>query len=312
MKAVRIIDGKPSLEESRQPAGNGVRVRVATSSICGSDLHMINNGWAEGMVMGHEFAGYTDDGSAVTVEPNLGCGACWACDEGHRSHCEAGARYVGINIEGGMAEYVRVPEAAIFRLPSGLDVNSACLIEPLAVAAHGLNRARVTTQDKILVIGAGPIGLATAAILQGRGIAFDITARYPHQQAAAAKLGGDIAVSDGYDVVVDAVGTTDSIAEAIARCRPMGRVALVGSLWNPASLDIAFCARELELIAATTYRAGHKHGEFNEAAQVLLQSPHIADALITHRYPLEGAAEAFDTAADRASGAIKVMFEVAP
>jgi 2-desacetyl-2-hydroxyethyl bacteriochlorophyllide A dehydrogenase len=310
MKVVRIVDGKPSFEDAELPGGDGVRVRVATASICGSDLHMIDNGWAEGLVMGHEFAGYTDDGSAVTVEPNLGCGHCWACAEGHRSHCTEGTRYVGINVDGGMAEYVLVPEASIFRLPSGLDVDSACLIEPLAVAAHGLNRARVSAKDKVLVVGAGPIGLATAAILQGRGMAFDITARYPHQQAAAATLGGHTEASDGYDVVVDAVGSSDSIADAIARCRPMGRVALVGSLWTPASLDIAFCARELELIAATTYRAGHKHGEFNEAAQVLQQSPHITDALITHRYPLEAAAEAFDTAAHRASGAIKVMFDV--
>ncbi len=310
MKAVRVIDGAPQFVEETEPTTAGVRIRIASSSICGSDLHLIANGWVEGRILGHEFSGTTDDGQLVTVQPNLGCGNCSHCREGYTSHCDAGTSYLGIVQDGGMAEYVRVPKSSLFVLPSGLELANACLVEPLAVSAHGLNRARVTEKDRVLIVGAGPIGLAAAAILAGRGMNFDITARYEHQKAAAEKLGGGTDPTDGYDVVVDAVGNTASIAEAIARCRPMGRVAFVGSLWESATLDISFCAQEIELIAATTYRVGHPQGEFHEAGKVLSEKPHIADALISHRFPLDGATEAFATAGDRASGAIKVVFDL--
>ena len=170
---------------------------------------MIREGWAEGRVLGHEFAGITDDGTAVTVEPNLGCGHCPHCRDGYRSHCDEGPQFIGVSLDGGMAEYARVPEAALFPLPTGIDLSIASLMEPLAVAAHGLNRARVSESDRVLVVGAGPIGLASAAVLCGRGIRFDVTARYEHQKLAAEKLGGGLDISGEYDVVVDAVGSTD-------------------------------------------------------------------------------------------------------
>ncbi|MCZ6830548.1 MAG: alcohol dehydrogenase catalytic domain-containing protein [Gammaproteobacteria bacterium] len=310
MKTIRIIDGQPQYLKEELGNSAGVRVKIRSSSICGSDLHMIQQGWAEGRVLGHEFAGTTDDGTAVTVEPNLGCGRCQHCREGYRSHCDEGAQFIGVDLDGGMAEYALVPEAALFPLPTGIDLSSASLMEPLAVAAHGLNRARVTDSDKVLIIGAGSIGLAAAAILCGRGMPFDMTARYDHQKAAAEQLGGNLQAGRGYDVVLDAVGTTDSIKESISRCRPMGRIAFVGTLWNPATLGLAFCAREVELIAATTYRVGHSDGEFHEAGKLLAAKPHIAAVLISHRFPLEAAVEAFATARDRAAGAIKVVFDV--
>jgi threonine dehydrogenase-like Zn-dependent dehydrogenase len=310
MKAVRIIDGKPQYQEEQLDKGAGTRVRIVSSSICGSDLHMVREGWAEGRVLGHEFAGLTDDGTPVTVEPNLGCGHCDHCRDGYRSHCDEGPQFIGVSLDGGMAEYAQVPETAIFPLPSGIDLAIASLMEPLAVAAHGLNRARVSASDRVLVVGAGPIGLAAAAVLGGRGMDFDMTARYEHQKISAEQLGANLAISGEYDAVVDAVGTTDSINESISRCKPMGRIAFVGTLWNPASIDLSFCSREVELIAANTYQGGHCDGEFNEAGTLLAANPGIADALITHRFPLEAATEAFAVAEDRAAGAIKVVFEV--
>lgn len=310
MKAIRVIDGRPRYQEEELAANNGVKVKITSSSICGSDLHMIREGWAEGRVLGHEFAGITDDGTPVTVEPNLGCGRCVHCRDGYRSHCDEGPQFVGVSLDGGMAEYAVVPATALFTLPTGIDLSIASLMEPLAVAAHGLNRARVAESDRVLIVGAGPIGLASAAVLGGRGICFDVTARYEHQKLAAERLGGGLDSSGEYDVVVDAVGSTDSISESIARCKPMGRIAFVGTLWTPATLDLAFCAREVELIAASTYQAGHCDGEFNEAGKLLAENPHIAEALITHRFPLEAATEAFATAADRAAGAIKVVFDL--
>jgi threonine dehydrogenase-like Zn-dependent dehydrogenase len=210
-----------------------------------------------------------------------------------------------------MAEYVVAPAANLVRLPTGLDIASAALVEPLAVAVHGLDRARVSASERVLVIGGGPIGLAAVAALAGRGIHCDIDARYEHQRSAALRLGAALQVGDGYDVVLDAVGTADSLLASVRRLRPMGRIGLLGSFWEPTPLDALFCMREIELIPAMTYSCRSPRRNFEEAGQLLHASPEIADTLITHRFPLEAVSEAFATARARSEGAIKVAFDVA-
>jgi threonine dehydrogenase-like Zn-dependent dehydrogenase len=177
---------------------------------------MMKMGVLEGQLIGHEFAGTTADGTAVAVEPLLGCGSCPACEQGDRSHCVQGIRLMGLFEAGGMAEYVVAPAENLVELPTGLDISIASFVEPLAVALRGLDRARVSAADRVLVIGAGPIGLAAVAALQGRAIACDVEARHPHQQQAAQKLGGGLDPGGVYDVVVDAVGSSDSLSQAVA------------------------------------------------------------------------------------------------
>ena len=309
MRAVRIVDGTPNLETLAGPEGDGVCVKVVSSSICGSDLHLLDGGIAEGMILGHEFCGIAPDGTPVAVEPMAGCGSCGACDEGHLNFCSNGAIFYGIGLPGGMADEIIVHPDALVALPSGLALEHACLVEPLAVAAHALDRARVTETDRVLVIGAGPIGLAAAAMLRHRGIPATVSARHPHQQAAAEQLGASLDVGDGYDVVIDAVATSASIGEAVHRARPMGRVGLVGTTWQPAELGIAACMKEIEILPAMTYRCRVPGRDFDEAAAALAAAPDIGPTIITHRFPLDGCVEAFATAADRSSGTIKVAFD---
>lgn len=310
MKAVRVDGGKPGLFDVPVPAGEGVLVKVVASSICGSDLHMLDLGLLDARIPGHEFAGYAPDGTAVAVEPTLGCGSCPACGEGYNSHCVEGFRLLGLASDGGMAEQVLAPAANLVPLPTGLELRIASLVEPLAVALHGLDRARVREGERILVIGGGPVGLAVVAGLMGRGLACDVSARYPHQSAAAQALGATISVSDGYDVVIDAVGTEGSLSEAVQRLRPMGRIGLVGSFWQPTALDGQFCLKEIELLPANTYICKSPQRNFEEAGRLLHAQPAIADALVTHRFPLDAVDEAFATARDRSAGAIKVVFDV--
>jgi threonine dehydrogenase-like Zn-dependent dehydrogenase len=310
MRAIRVEDRTPRLVEVPAPAGEGVEVKVHASSICGSDLHMMKMGILEGQLIGHEFAGTTPDGTAVAVEPLLGCGSCWACDEGDRGHCVKGIRMMGVFEAGGMAETVLAPATSLVKLPTGLDLSIAALVEPLAVALRGLDRARVSAADRVLVIGAGPIGLAAVATLQGRGTACDIAARHPHQQEAARKLGAGLDPDGVYDVVVDAVGSTDSISQAVRMVKPMGRITMLGSFWKAVELDSSFCLKEAELIPASGYKCKAPSRNFAEAAGLLHSRPAIADVLVTHRFPLEAVDEAFAAAADRAAGAIKVVFDV--
>ena len=310
MKAVRIENKAPQLVELPKPSGSAVRVKVATASICGSDLHMIERGWAEQRVLGHEFAGTTYDGTAVAVEPVKGCNTCHYCDIGYPSQCSNGFQLLGVTLDGGMAEYVEVPEQSLVALPTGLDLQTACLVEPLAVALHGLNRVGVQTSDRVLVIGAGPVGLMTAAALQARGIACDLSARHPHQQRAAESLGASLDIGEGYDVVFDAVGSGASLKQACQLARPLGHIGMVGSFWEPVDFAMEFTVKELRISAAMMYQCKHDAREFVEAGNILARSPHIAPALVSHRFPLEGAVEAFATANDRAAGAIKVVFDI--
>lgn len=311
MKAIKVVDREPVLVDLPKPRGEGVPVRVVSSSICGSDLHLMSLGAFGDHVIGHEFAGRTEDGRAVAIEPILGCHACRPCTDGHRLHCHSGISMMGVRSDGGMAESIRVPAENLVELPSGLSLRDASLVEPLAVAVHGLDRARVVRTDRVLVVGAGPIGLATAAVLRAREIPYTIVARYEHQRAAAARLGARFEVEGDYDVVVDAVGTSGSLRDAVDHVRPMGRIAMLGSFWENVDATPGLCSKEIELIASTGYKCAAPARSFESASRILHSFPDIPEALVTHRFPLEGVAEAFSTAGDRAAGAIKVVFDVA-
>ena len=311
MKAVKVIDKKPVLVDAPKPESEGVKVKVVSSSICGSDIHMIALDAFGDHIIGHEFAGLTADGRAVAIEPLGGCGHCGFCDEGHLIHCEAGFSLMGVHSDGGMAEYVSVPAARLVELPSGLDIRNASLVEPLAVAVHGLDRARVHEGERVLVIGAGPIGLAVGAVLRSRGMSYDIEARYDHQKAAAEKLGAGLYPDGHYDVVMDAVGSSASLTDSVQMVKPLGRIGLVGVFWEPARLEPEFCSKEPTLVPSAGYNCKSPNRSFEEARTILHVHPDISDALVTHRFPLEGVTEAFATAANRSAGAIKVVFDVA-
>jgi len=310
MKAVRVEHGQPVLVTVDPPEGEGVLVDVVSASICGSDFHLMEAGAVEGRIIGHEFAGTTPDGTAVAIEPTLGCGACHYCIDGERRYCEGDRSFLGVTADGGMAEQVIVDPMMLLALPSGLDVGIAALVEPLAVAAHMVRRIGLREGERVAVIGAGPIGLATVAILRDRGVEPVLFARHDHQRAAGEALGARLVGDDGFDIVIDAVGTTESVAEGVERIKPRGRIGLVGYLWDPASLDVGLCSKEVSIIPAAGYSGVGPDRDFDQAARVLAERPDIADVLVSHRFPLDGAVEGFAAAADRTGGAIKVIFEV--
>jgi threonine dehydrogenase-like Zn-dependent dehydrogenase len=311
MKAIKVIDKQPVMVDVPEAMGDGVKVKVVSSSICGSDIHMMAMDVFGDHIIGHEFAGVTADGRAVAIEPLGGCGQCGFCDDGHPIHCEAGFSLMGVLGDGGMAEYVNVPADKLIVLPTGLDVHIASLVEPLAVAVHGVGRARVREGDRVLIIGAGAIGLAVGAVLRSRGIPYDMVARYEHQKVAAELLAAGLNPEGHYDVVMDAVGSAASLQQSVQSIRPFGRIGLVGIFWEPVALEPEFCSKEPELIPSAGYKCKSSTRSFEEAGTILHRHPDISQALVTHRFPLDGVKEAFATAADRSSGAIKVVFDIA-
>ena len=156
------------------------------------------------------------------------------------------------------------------------------------------------------------IGDERCMVTYGDGLAdVDLSARHPHQVAAGELLGAGTAASGEYDVVVDAAGTSSAVATAIDHARPGGLLSAPAVYWDPLTIPNAVTLVVKEVRVQPSYTYGHHHGvrEVDEAAALLGIVPELAGAVVTHRFGLDDAPEAFRVAADRASGAIKVVLE---
>ncbi len=307
MRAVRNDGSGPAVVEVDEPGGDGVLLEVAASSICGTDLALMAMG-AEGFTYGHEFAG-TVDGVAYAVEPLIACGQCAQCAAGATNRCTGGRVNLGIFVDGGLSDRVRVPEGCLVPLPEGLPLASACLVEPAAVAWHGVRLAALEPGQRVAVVGGGSIGLLAAAWARSLGADVDVAARHDHQAERAERLGAGR--PDGeYDVVIDAAGSQSGLARCADLARPGATVVLLGVYYDTAPLaGTASLVKELTYTAAMAYGRHDGTREVDEAAALLAGHPEVADALITHRLPLDAAAEAFRLAGDRRAGVVKVVVE---
>lgn len=319
MRAIRnTADGVQLLDVAPcDPMGiaDPVTVQPISVGICGSDLHMIAMG-LQGVTIGHEIAAL-HEGRAVAIQPAVYCGACAACHRGDHQVCQpAGQSIFGIHRDGGMADEMVVDAQCLVELPAGVDAQSACLVEPIAVGVHAVNKADLQAGMKVAVVGAGSVGLVAAAAARHSGIdVVDIVARHESQFVAADQLGlhpiSSTAHGADYDVVIDAAGTESSLAAAIGAIRPAGTIVVPGIYWTDITLPgLALCLKETQLRVALYYGYHDGRRETDVAAELLGALPELPGALITHRYELDRAVEAFGTAADRAAGAIKVVVDV--
>jgi 2-desacetyl-2-hydroxyethyl bacteriochlorophyllide A dehydrogenase len=316
-----------------EPGAGDVVVRVRSCGICGSDLH-----WYHGEMMqpvdcpGHEIAGEVAEvgagvtslraGDAVAVEGVSCCGVCRYCASGDYQLCTM-MGIVGMTIPGGFAEYLQIPARHCFPVPAGVDFPTAALTEPLAVAVHGVRLARLEIGQRVLVLGAGTIGLM--AILAARaGGAGEIlaTARRPQQREAALALGADRvfdsadetallgeAIAGPVDVVIETVGgRADTLDTAVATARPGGAICLLGAFTgNPSFPALFILAKELKILGSKVYGRAGARAEYDIALDILQrQGKAIAERLITHRFPLDDIARAFEVASDKTTGSIKV------
>lgn len=324
MRAVRSVDGVFAVVQVPAPDGPGVLVDVASAGICGSDLHMVD--FDLPATVGHEVAGYAADGSAVAVRPTRTCGSCDRCLVGEVQQCRDMQLY-GIAADGGMADQILVDESCIVPLPGSLSVSDACLVEPVAVSVHAAAAAGIQSGNRVLVVGGGTIGLTAVAAARALGADVDLSARYKHQQAAGERLCAGSSVSGEYDVVIEAAGTEAALVAAIDHTRPGGTVSMAGIYWDGLTIPnaITMFLKEVHLVPSSMYGcvrgAGSDSansspaletdpaGELLVAERLLVETPELADTLVTHRFGLDEAAEAFRVAADRSSGAIKVVVE---
>ncbi len=322
MRAVKFVDRQVVVEDAPSPRGEGVLVNVRACGICGSDTTMLDMGYSIFGIPGHEISGQLEDGTPVAIEPLEPCGSCMYCTTGDTQVCMQGKSTIfGVGRDGGMAEQILVPASSLVALPRSLDATTAFLVEPLAVAVHGVRRAAIDGSIRVLVMGAGTIGLCAVAAARAAGAEVDLVGRHPAQLAAARQLGAQViesadgGVSGGdsggnYDVVLDCAGTESAIEASCNALRPKGQLVLLSSSWDKFILPgLTIGAKELDIRVSAMYGRSGSVRDVDAAAAILGANDAVADALISDRFPLDRAPEAFDRSRDRKGGAIKVVLE---
>lgn len=205
-------------------------VTVRSSGICGSELHGFSSVGLRTppLIMGHEFAGTTPDGRRVVINPLSSCGHCERCANGEPQLC--GKRsLIGVNSDGGFAESVAVPNAALRELPDEVSWDKAALIEPIANAVHAVSWL-ATSAGRIGIIGAGAIGLACALVARAYGAEVVVADVSDHRRAVATDLGfsSRAELKGEFDGIIDAVGLPVSRQAAIDGCRSGGTAVWIG------------------------------------------------------------------------------------
>lgn len=310
MKAVKYSAGKVEVHDVPEPHGEGVRVRIVSAGICASDLALLDSNFDIAGIPGHEMAGVTAGGAHVAIEPVAPCGVCEFCLTGNYQICRLGiAAIFGVGRNGGMAEEILVPERCLVRLPGRIDAKTACLVEPLAVAIHGMRRADAKSGERVVVIGGGTIGLCAVAAAKDFGCTVALSAKHAHQSEAGARLGAG-EPSGEFDIAVECAGSESGIRDACGYLRPNGRLLLLSASWGDIKLPgLVVAAKEPIVVGSTMYGKVGAYRDIDRAARLLGEVPAIAAVMITHRFPLVAAADAFALARERKAGVIKVVLE---
>ncbi len=316
-----------------------VLVRVRACGICGSDIHGFDGSSGRRippLVMGHEAAGTVaavganvdgfGEGDRVTFDSMISCGRCAYCDRGQYNLCD-NRQVLGVSCgdyrrHGAFAEFVVVPQRIVYPLPEALSFEHAAMVEPVSVALHAANLARVSLGESAVVVGSGMIGLLVIQCLRlagcGQIIAVDLS---DDRLALAVQLGADVGINaagtdvdaaieaelrgDGADVAVEAVGNTVAVRTAITAVRKGGRVVLVGNLSPQIEFDLqSVVTREISVLGSCA-----SSGEYDVCIDLLASGKIDADPLITARSSLDEAAGWFDRLYGQESGLMKVIVQ---
>jgi 2-desacetyl-2-hydroxyethyl bacteriochlorophyllide A dehydrogenase len=323
------------LEERPEPQARPgwVVVRVESASICGTDSHQYDGRVDTPFprVPGHDFAGRVEAvgdgvdgallGTPVAVKPSLPCGECADCSAGRLADCDR-KRLIGLWSDGCMAEKVAVPQVNLVPRPDGVEDWQACLLEPLAVGLNTVDRLQIVLGETVLILGQGPIGLALTRLcsLSGAGRLIVTDAReapFAVSRAYGATECLNVTETDvvpavagltggaGADIVIETSGFPASSAIVLDVVRKEGKVAHIG--WAndlPPLPVIPIMAKTL-----TVFGVGGNggRGQYERSIELVRSGRVDLGPMVTHRFALDDIAVAFETAASKAEGAIKVV-----
>ncbi len=311
-----------------------VLLGVKACGVCGTDVHFYHGEWAVNMplIPGHEYSGEIAEvgkdvttvsvGDKVSIDPNVVCGVCKNCRRTERSHLCSNIQAIGVDVDGGFAEYLKAPEEVVYLLPDGVDFEVGAMTEPVGCAIRGFDNTKTTLGDTVVIIGAGPMGLILTqmALLQGAAKVLAIEL-IEERRRMADVLGAhrtidpmeedvmqaiaDETEGNGPEVVFEAVGSAKTIELALDIAGRGSRVNLFGVAPQTDVINIKpFMLYDKELEISASYRDPFT---FDRAIQLLANDRIDVKSLITHRFPLAEIAEAFETFETKKNEAIKIM-----
>jgi len=327
------------------PGPGEVLLQVNVTAICGSDLHTYLHGeigdtkLKSPLILGHEFSATviaagpdvrdgTGDllkvGERVAVDPSIPCGECEFCRKGHPNLC-TNLRFCGLwPDDGSLREFMIMPGRNCFPVPDSLDDIEAALLEPLGIAIHAVDLAKLKVEESVAILGAGPIGLLILEIAKLAGAhPIIVTERLPWRVDMARRYGVDIVIDitkedpvegvmeategRGVDVVFEAAWGGDAVAQAAEIACPGGRVVLVGIPRDDVMTMRASAARRKGLTIKMCRRMKHI---YPRAIRLAKQGKVHLMEMVTHRFPLDQAAEAFELNAHYRDNIVKAVIQV--
>ena len=291
------------------------QISVEKAGICKTDIEIIKGYMGFKGILGHEFIGVVEQcddtkwiGKRVVGEINAACGQCEWCAKGIGRHCPNRATLGIEKLDGCMADYCVLPVFNLLEVPKTVPDDRAVFIEPLSAACEILEQLKMKGSERAVILGDGRLGILCAWVLST--VLHDVTlvGHHPEKLELSAWRHIKTAVSSadvdaGADIVVDATGSGEGINEAMLLCRPRGTVVLKSTVASQGELNLApIVINELTLL-------GSRCGQFVDGLRMLESYPDMpVERLITDRYPIEQAVEAFERSAQ--SDAVKVLLEM--
>lgn len=318
------------------PGPDEVLIKVEVAGICGSDLHAYEGKHPfvkSPIVLGHEFSGTIRQlgecvsterfhtGQRVTVEPSITCGECYNCRNGRYNICD-NLRVIGSQISGGYATFVKVPAANVIPLDDHLTFEDGAMIEPLAVGVHAVRLGKVEAGHRVLIIGAGTIGLLLAQAARALGAQVAVADIVDSRLDIARTLGVDACINsrvspiseelklfapDGVDIIFECVGIAFTLRQSIEIARKGSRIVIVGVAEGEVSLPVHYIQdRELEILGDLMYT----RKDYEETLDLLRSGRVHLDPLKTKSFQLEEVNDAFQYVLANPADTLKVFLSV--
>lgn len=313
MKAVWLENKQLSLKDNLpipQPPEGEALIKVLQAGICNTDLELLRGYYPYTGILGHEFVGRVEKGPenlinrAVVGEINAACGECRFCKSGQPTHCENRTVLGIVNRHGAFAEYLTLPVKNLYLVPENVSLDEATFTEPVAAALEIQEQVKITPNEKVLVVGDGKLGQLVAQTLALTGCDLLVIGRHSDKLANLESRGIKVGFADvlkerSFDIAVECTGNPEGFSIARSALRPRGILVLKSTYAANLNLDISgIVVDEITLI-------GSRCGPFQKAINLLAQKAIDVNSLIQHRYPLEEAISAFESAGKR--GVLKVL-----
>lgn len=334
-----VLVSKQNLEYRKvsvpSPEKGQILIKTKYAGICGSDVHAFNGLQPDlhyPRIMGHELVGEvvagngTDPaliGAHVVVDPSFRCGVCDNCSSGKENICN-NLRVLGVHCDGGFAQYFVCDENMIHRLPEGLSYETAIFCEPLSIAVHAARKIRLPACESILIVGAGPIGLALLLALKQEQLCRKcvVIDMCENRLDAAKKIGADLVVNakqlptdfrdailgasgKPMDVIFDTVSNGASVQYDEQLVKSGGQVIIVGLANSQTAFHLLPTLKKELAIDGTRMTT---HQDFAHALQLLSRvDPYLVSCIVSNVFPFSEAMEAFEFAEHHPDKGIKTI-----